>query len=355
MPESHSSFKSARSLLFILCLSLLGSGCASLRYLVQASVGQMSLVSHARPIPDVLQDERTPPRIRELLGQIPEIKKFAESNGIRPTGNYIEYVKLDRPAAVWVVSACEPLKFKSKVWNFPFVGSFPYLGWFHLDDAKEYAAEVRKEKEGWDVDVRGASAYSTLGWFRDAVLSSMIPEGKQALGQLANTVIHESVHATVYIKGEAYFNESIAMWVAGKLTPIYLDRARGPDSPEKAAYMKKEEESEAQELRLHDAYERLNALYGSDKPDGEKLEEKRKIFAALREELQIKREINNATLVQYKEYSVPSHDFQELFEACGSDWKRFWSTVIQLKPSSFQQSQQVNFAPVLGSLKATCR
>jgi predicted aminopeptidase len=183
----------------------------------------------------------------------------------------------------------------------------------------------------------------------------MIPDGNQALGQLANTVIHESVHATVYIKGEAYFNESIAMWVAGKLTPIYLDRARGAESPEKTAYVKQEGESEARELRLHDAYERLNSLYESGKPDGEKLEEKSKIFTSLRQELKIKREINNATLVQYKEYSVPTKEYQELFEACGSDWKRFWATLLQLKASSFQQPQQVDIAPVLGSLKATCR
>src|SRR5205814_2292022 len=100
------------------------------------------------------------------------------------------------PVAVWVVSACEPLRFHSKEWGFLFVGSFPYLGWFDLENARRFRDELRAE--GWDADLRGAAAYSTLGYFRDAVLSSMIPEGDEALGELVNVVLHESVHATLY-------------------------------------------------------------------------------------------------------------------------------------------------------------
>src|SRR4029078_3952588 len=135
----------------------------------------------------------------------------------------------DRPAAVWVVSACEQLRFRSKEWHFPIVGSFPYLGWFDLEQAKAFADELRAES--WDVDVRGAHAYSTLGWFRDAVLSTMIPEGKEALGELVNVVLHESVHATVYIEGQAFFNESIASFIADRLTDHYLIQTRGNKSP----------------------------------------------------------------------------------------------------------------------------
>ncbi|MBI2712508.1 MAG: aminopeptidase, partial [Bdellovibrio sp.] len=194
--RSISKFRQSALILGV-ALSLFGSGCgAHVRYLAQASYGQFVLLNRARPIAEVLQDERTPLRVRNLLKEIDPVKSFGEAQGLRPTHNYTEYVKLDRDAAVWVVSACEKLKFESKEWNFPIAGAFPYLGWFDLQTAQEFAEELRKE--GWDVDLRGAQAYSTLGWFRDSVLSTMIPPGEGALSSLVNVVLHESVHATLY-------------------------------------------------------------------------------------------------------------------------------------------------------------
>ncbi len=276
------------------------------------------------------------------------MKKFGEENGLKPTTNYTEYVKLDRPVAVWVVSAAEKLHFKSKEWSFPVVGSFPYLGYFDLDGAKAYAKEL--SDEGWDADVRGARAYSTLGWFRDAVLSTMIPDGDEAMGELVNTVLHESVHATVYISGEAYFNESVAMFVADRLAPIYLEKVKGANAPETTSYVKSNKEYEQKESKFHEAYEKLDSLYRSPKPDSEKLEEKKKIFDQLKTELEIKRDINNATLIQFKEYHVGVAEFTRLFEACGKDFRRFMSTLKNLSRSSFQEPQQTDLGPVINPL-----
>src|SRR5664280_430428 len=195
-------------------------GCGSLGYLYQAANGQLALMNHARPVEELLKDPQTPPRLRRLLSENGPIKEFAEKQGLKPTRNYREYVQMDRPVAVWVVIASEEFRFKAKEWSFPLVGSFNSLGWFASADADAYAAGVRKE--GWDVDVRGAAAYSTLGWFHDPILSTMIPEGDGAMGALVNTVLHESLHATVYVNNQSYFNESLACVVADKLTPEYL-------------------------------------------------------------------------------------------------------------------------------------
>ncbi|HUP58452.1 MAG TPA: aminopeptidase, partial [Bdellovibrionota bacterium] len=159
-------------------MGMVSSGCSTMGYLLQAGKGQLALLNRAKPIEKVLESERVQPRIKRLLSEIPAIKKYGEGNGVKATHNYTEYVQLDRAAAVWVVSACEPLKFVSKEWSFPIVGRFPYLGWFDLDGARGLASELKKE--GWDVDLRGARAFSTLGWFKDPVVSSMIPEGNEA-------------------------------------------------------------------------------------------------------------------------------------------------------------------------------
>src|SRR6185437_5699093 len=132
------------------------SSCSTFGYLYQTGRGQPGIINNARPISKVLQDERTPPRVKSLLETIPSIKSFGETYGLKATRNYVDYVKLDRDSASYVVSACDPLAFKPKKWSFPIVGSFTYLGWFDLGMAKSYAASLKKQ--GLDVDLRGAAA-----------------------------------------------------------------------------------------------------------------------------------------------------------------------------------------------------
>jgi predicted aminopeptidase len=333
----------------LLGLSALGlSGCGTVKYLVQATRGQLSFINRARPIPEVVADPRTPPRIKRLLAGIDGIKRFGEESGLKPTRNYTEYVHLDRPAAVWVVSACEPLQFKSKEWGFPIVGRFPYLGWFDREDARQFADELKRESEGWDVDLRGAAAYSTLGWFRDAVLSTMIPGGPEARGELVNVILHESVHATVYVAGQAFFNESIASFVADRLTLEFLGREKGAaGEAELKAYVDQEALGRVRVEKLHAAYGELNALYESARPRDDKLAEKARVLAKLKADLKYSRDINNATLVQFKTYNDGSADFARLLDACGKQWPRFWTAVLGLKPESFAKAQQDDLKPVL--------
>lgn len=317
---------------------------------MQAARGQMSMIQHARPLAEVTADEKTPPRIRALLSEIPAMKKYGEARGIKPTTNYREYVKLDRPAASWVVSACEKLRFKSKEWSFPFVGAFPYLGWFDLDGAKAQVEELRAE--GWDVDLRGAGAFSTLGWFRDPVVSSMIADGEQALGDLVNVILHESVHATVYVYGQAYFNESLASFVADRLTYDYLAATRGRESTEYRAYADAEKRGDERRRKMHEAYLELDRIYASSASDTDKLARKTEILARLSKEVSAKREINNATLVQYKTYATGGVEFEGVLRACAGDWARFLARLGRVKESEFARSQQSELKPLLDGIAA---
>ena len=340
-----SIFKGAASFFILFCLS----GCSpGFHYLFQATRGQLALTSHARPITEVVKDERVPTRIRKLLKEVEPIKQFGEVHGLKPTLNYTEFVQLDRKAVVWVVSACETLQFRAKEWSFPVVGSFPYLGWFNPQDAKNFSEELKQE--GLDVDVRGASAYSTLGWFRDAILSTMIPQGPEALGDLVNVVLHESVHATIHIQNQSYFNESLASFVADRMTHEYLDRAVGPESPEKLSYVALEEKSKKNERKFHEAYQKLDALYRSPKPDEEKRVEKEKLLESLKKEVDYKHSLNNATLIQYKTYHSDPVAFEQLLARKGSDWAQFMDSLRVLKPDSFAKPQEEQFEAVLGSL-----
>jgi predicted aminopeptidase len=42
----------------------------------------------------------------------------------------------------------------------------------------------------------------------------MLSEGDTALGELVNVILHESVHATIYLPDQSAFDESLASFVA---------------------------------------------------------------------------------------------------------------------------------------------
>lgn len=329
------------------------TGCATAGYLVQAGFGQLDLLEARRDIDDVVRDRRTPPRLRALLGRVDAIKRFGEGQGLTPTSNYSTYADLGRPVAVWVVTAAEPLRFHNRTWSFPIVGSVPYLGFFDRDDARGLARDLRAA--GWDVDLRGASAYSTLGWFADPVLSTMIGDGDEALGELADVVLHESFHATHYVKGQSLFDESAADFVGDHLAEAYLDAATGPESPEKKAFLAAQEEHAARGRRMRAAYVKLEALYAQAISRAEKLAEKARILQALAREVHARRPITNATLGQFDTYDAGRAELAALLAACGGSFPRFVGALRGIGPASFREPHQRDLGAVLAPLtRAQC-
>lgn len=305
-------------------VTLLGA-CMPIRYVTQASAGQGELTKRAVPLEKATAAQHLKPRVRALLARVPEIKAFGERYGLRPTKNYTTYADLDRPEVLWVVSACEPLGFTPKTWRFPVVGSFTYLGWFQRTEADTFATGLRQD--GLDVDVRPSHAYSTLGWFKDPVLSTMISPDEDALGELAEVILHESLHATFYVNGQSTLNESVAKFVGDGLALTYLAETLGQDSFERVRYLDAQAEDESRGRAMRDAYESLAKVYESKASDREKLAEKERILRELRIRGQFRRAPNNATLIQYKTYGSGHAELGALLGACGGSWKRFLKTL----------------------------
>ena len=234
----------------LMAIILVCGGCLQTGYLMQAAYGQDEIGHRARPIDKVLADKSVPPSTRTLLSIIPDVKAWGEKRGLEPTDSYRHFVDLRRDACVWVVSASHPLRFELETWWFPIVGSVPYLGWFNKRDAERSAADLAAR--GLDVDVRGASAYSTLGWFDDPVLSTMIKPHGGVRADLVNVVLHESVHATHYVASQSSFNESLADFVADMLTLEYLDERQGLDRWERFAFEEGQARGEERAKRFHD-------------------------------------------------------------------------------------------------------
>ena len=303
---------------------------ASLHYITQAAAGQEKLNGRGIDISEVIEHGYLDKRTRALLTAVPGIKAFGEKHGLKPTKNYERYLWIGRPAVMWVVSACDPLRFRPKTWSFPVIGSITYTGWFDRKEADEYAAELRKK--GWDVDVRGSQAYSTLGWFTDPILSTMLSGNDDALGDLADVVLHESLHATFYIPGQSTLNESMASFVGDTLAVRYLAEAKSENSIEKRRFLELRKKGEARGKRMKEAYAALEALYASQLSKEEKLAEKKRITDDLRRELKISRPVTNATLIQYKTYGSGREEMAQLLESCGGSVPRMIKMLERVRP-----------------------
>lgn len=299
----------------------------------------------------VIKDPTTDPELASLLSKIPEIKAFGESQGLKATKNYREYVKLGEDSVSYVVTVSDELAFKPKIFSFPIVGSFNYLGWFHRDDAIEFAQGF--EKQGYDVDVRGASAYSTLGWFPDPLLSSMIPkeEGRispDALPELVSVFMHESTHATIYISNQSYFNESLAFFLADVLTERYFAKHDLLKSVTWLRYQEHRKRYEVMQKRMSLAFQDLKKIYDSGDSPEKKREDKNVYLRNLEKELGWKRKITNATLIQFQTYDPSDHGFKKLFQKSHEDVRVFIQTLSQLKEKDFEHPQAEGFEGLLG-------
>ena len=181
-------------------------GCSTLGYYAQSISGHLSLLRSARPIHDVVADPLTPEALRQRLLRAQQIRAFASAElGLPDNSSYREYADLHRPYVVWNVFATRELSLELKQWCYPVVGCAGYRGYFDRDAAERAAEALRAD--GYEVNVAGVPAYSTLGWLPDPLLNTFIGGSE---GQLASMVFHELAHQVVFVGGDTTFNESFA-------------------------------------------------------------------------------------------------------------------------------------------------
>ena len=181
-------------------------------YGIQQGSGQAEVLWNAKEIEDLLNDPNFPDSTKQKFRYIQEVKLFAEKQlGLTKTDNYTTFYDQKGKPILWVVTASPGFKVEAHEWDFPIAGSFPYKGFFDLEKARKEKAKF--DEKNFDTELDEVNAWSTLGWFRDPILSSMLLDGE---GRLAELIIHESTHATLYVKDSVDFNESLASFI-GKL------------------------------------------------------------------------------------------------------------------------------------------
>lgn len=196
-------------LLTLFIILIFGCVRCHIGYIAKNAYYQAQMLHNAEPINDVIAQKDFNESYKHKLELVVQAKQFGEDRlHLKKTKNYTTYVELGRPYVTYVVSASPKNELKHYTWYFPIVGSVPYKGYFNEDGAVDEANNL--VKEGYDTYVRGVTAYSTLGWFKDPILSSMMSYSDY---DLVNTIIHETVHTTIYIKSNADFNERLATYL----------------------------------------------------------------------------------------------------------------------------------------------
>jgi len=304
--------------LFAVCGLL--SGC----YTVKQGVTMLGYLNRAVPL-DKITDT-------DFIWLVNDIRSFAmEELELAMSKNYTHYVEIDRNYLASVVSASAKDSFKRHEWRFPIVGSMPYKGFFNIEDAGKERAKL--EKKDLDVWVRSVDAFSTLGWFKDPLYSYMReypPWG------LADLIIHELVHATVFIKGEVKFNEELAEFIGSEGAKLYIETRYGKDSEEYRKMLAGKDDSKKFIDFIQELITELDVLYlNRDSINREELlNKKESIIATAQKRFNTEYEsrfsndnyrnfsnmkINNAYLELYRLYYAQDNFFSDLYERSGNN------------------------------------
>lgn len=323
--------------LMLALLTMLALGaCTSPQYYAQAVHGQVALMLAQRPVDEVLADRATPPEVRAGLALARDARVFAHAQlGLPDNGSYQSYVELHRPFVVWNVFATPPYSFELRQSCFLVVGCLAYRGYFSEAAAHRHAA--RLQARGDEVFVGGVTAYSSLGWFADPLLSSMLRWDEVTL---VRTLFHELAHQWLYVPGDTAFNESFAMAVAeAGLARWWRMRHPATPLPDDSAH---EETFVALILEYRN---KLSLVYASTLTEHEKRQRRAEILTALREEFDRRAQdwpeaadytrwladgLNNAKLASVATYHTWVPAFRTLLAQANGDLSRFHAAVTEL-------------------------
>ncbi len=284
----------------------------------------------AQDIDSVLASGDLSQEDRAFLDLVQDIKAWSMSRlGLSDDRNYSRYVRIDKEYLVDVVSAAPKDALVPYTWHYPLFGSLPYKGFYRREDALREAERLRKKN--LDVLVRKVDAFSTLGWFSDPVYSFMIDYSPYAI---ANLIIHEQTHATVWIKGSTSFNEQLASFVGDEGARMYVRERYGADSPEYTGILEAKHDREAFISRMHLLRDELVDLYAEGLPEDELparrealfrsfqarfLEDYDRLFLTDRYRGFARAELNNAYVLLYMTYYEDNDLFERLHRRLGND------------------------------------
>lgn len=328
------------------CVLLVGCNLSLIGYGISQGYGEAKIIWKARPVEEVMKDPNFNDTLRKKLILIQEVKRYAiDSLNEMNSRNFTTVYDQRGKPVMWVVTACLPFSFTPKQWHFPFVGTVSYKGFFEKKKAEKEREKLIKE--GYDTDLGTASAWSTLGWFRDPVLSNILYGSEGAIAEL---IIHELTHATLYVKDSTEYNENLASFIGEKGAMRFLKYKFGDPSEELTDYIDALKDERGYSAYVLSGMKRLDTLYKAFKPETPVSIKKQRKDSLIRKWAQdinliafadtqhyrrrVRRAtLNNAYFMSFSRYEEKQHDFEKIYYSqCQGDLKQFLALMKKLHP-----------------------
>lgn len=313
------------------------AGCTSAEawswnYAFGAVVGELDYLSRAVPIEQGLDDPDLTQDQKDRLAFVIQARDYAEHViGLNVGDSFRNFVNLRGEALAWNLSVSRKDAIEAYTWNLPLVGRMPYLGFFVYEEA--IAERDRLIAEGYDTLLYELDAFSTLGLMPDPVASTLLD---RSLPSLADTVVHELLHNTIWNPSQTVFNESLATFVGRRGSLDFLAFQFGSDSPLLTDAVSLQHDGDLVNAFLRQMEADVQALYAQDLPAEDKVTQREAIFEAARQ--RFKSEVqptlrdpnrygvygtlnyNNAFLLVNVRYNSSLDLFERVHEAAGRDW-----------------------------------
>jgi predicted aminopeptidase len=315
-------------------------GCTSISYYAQSLEGHVEIMAARKNVATLIHDPSTPEALRAKLTSASAIRRFATQELALPdNSSYRSYVDVGRNDVTLAVFSAPQFSLAPVTWCFPVFGCVPYKGYLSRKDALENAAGL--QRQGLDVYVTGITAYSTLGWFSDPLLSTML---RQNDTYLASLVFHELAHQKVYVNGDSAFNEAFAVSVETTGTRKWLG-ATGNRAGLRSYEADRRRKADFLGL-IAKTRDELSQIYGSPRRPEQMAAAKAATIDRLRTRYRQMRDqrwagyrgydawfdspINNAKLAATAVYGEEVPAFLRLFDLCSGDYPRFYASVRRI-------------------------
>ena len=306
---------------FFICIISL-SACSSLSYYTQAVHGHYKIMQQRESIERVISKDSTSANLKADLEYVLKVRDFASEVLLLPDNrSYRTYVDLGRNFVVWNIVAAPEFSLEPQQWCFFMTGCLKYKGYFSKKQAVKFANELIAEN--LDVYQYGVSAYSTLGWFSDPMLNTMLSRKKW---RIAEIIFHELAHQKIFVQDDIEFNEAFATAVQELGVEYWFDRENM--HIEKQLYLKEKQRYSAFVQLVNDTYVKLDELYKAKYSELIMRQKKAAIFAQMRQEFNILKsrdagfvgysrwfdeQLNNAKLISIKTYRRLVPFFKDLY------------------------------------------
>lgn len=250
--------------IFLASLSFAGVIGCGLDYYGQLVAGELASLGRTVPVSTALDDPNLTEEERAKLALTQDVRQFGiDTVGLNAGDAYTVFEANGTQPAAYVLSASAKDSFTPYTWDLLFVGQSVVKGFFDRDMGQREADQLTDQ--GYDVYYTTADGFSTLGFLPDPVRQSNLQLEDMELAEL---ILHEMTHSTIFKASDGQFSESLATFVGRTAAQAWFDATYGPSSPQAVAARTRFADKAVIDAYVSELYDTMQQYYSSAAASG---------------------------------------------------------------------------------------